>query len=93
MLTINIKDKKYNSKVILQNIKLEIPKNGLYGFVGKNGSGKTTFFKYISHLTDFQGEISYKTKYYYHSKSLFFLQNRFSMSILLWENFMIFSKN
>lgn len=60
MLTININDKKYSSKVILQNIKLEIPKNGLYGFVGKNGSGKTTFFKCISHLTDFKGEISYK---------------------------------
>ncbi|ATA89497.1 ABC transporter ATP-binding protein [Capnocytophaga stomatis] len=62
MLTININDKKYSSKVILQNIELQIPKNGLYGFVGKNGSGKTTLFKCVSHLTDFQGEILYKNK-------------------------------
>ncbi|GIM50007.1 ATP-binding cassette domain-containing protein [Capnocytophaga stomatis] len=62
MLTININDKKYNSKVVLQNVELQIPKNGLYGLVGKNGSGKTTLFKCISHLTDFQGEILYENK-------------------------------
>ncbi len=57
MLDIQIQEKKFGSKVILENIILQILENGIYGFVGKNGQGKTTFFKTILGLTDFDGKI------------------------------------
>lgn len=55
MLTICIDQKKYGDKVILENIKIEIDKPGVYGVIGKNGHGKTTLFKCIPGLEKFQG--------------------------------------
>ena len=60
MLNILIKEKRYSDKLILENIQVSIPQNGLYGVVGKNGVGKTTFFKCLCSLTPFKGEISYQ---------------------------------
>ncbi len=57
MLNIQILEKKFGSKVILENIRLQILENGIFGFVGKNGQGKTTFFKTILGLTNFDGKI------------------------------------
>ena len=54
MLNILIKEKSYSGKLILKNIQLSIPQNGLYGVVGKNGAGKTTFFKCLYSLTPFK---------------------------------------
>ena len=60
MLEILIQEKHYSDRKILENIQLSIPKNGLYGVVGKNGAGKTTFFKCLSGLTPFKGGWCYK---------------------------------
>lgn len=57
MLQIDIVEKKFGQKIILENLRISIENNGLYGIVGKNGSGKTTFFKCLSKLVDFQGSI------------------------------------
>ncbi len=62
MLDINIQNKKYVQKVILKNLKLLVNTNGIFGVIGKNGQGKTTFFKCIKDLTPFQGTIKYKNK-------------------------------
>ena len=62
MLDILIKEKSYSDKKILKNIQLTFTKVGLYGVVGKNGAGKTTFFKCISGLTSFEGIISFENK-------------------------------
>ncbi|MFH6955972.1 ATP-binding cassette domain-containing protein [Flavobacterium aquidurense] len=59
MLEISIKNKAFGHKIILQNIDLKISKNGIYGVVGKNGEGKTTLFKCITGLTNFQGIVYY----------------------------------
>lgn len=55
MLTIHIDQKKYNDKIILENIKINIDKPGIYGVIGKNGHGKTTLFKCMLGLEKFQG--------------------------------------
>lgn len=55
MLTIHIDQKKYADKIILENIKINIEKPGIYGVIGKNGHGKTTLFKCILGLEKFQG--------------------------------------
>ncbi|MDO5105779.1 ABC transporter ATP-binding protein [Capnocytophaga sp.] len=62
MLQIDIQQKNYGTKTILESVSISVEKAGLYGIVGKNGSGKTTFFKCLSHLTDFQGKINYNKK-------------------------------
>lgn len=58
MLEINISGKKYFDKIILQNINITIEKNGIYGVIGKNSHGKTTFFKCILGLTNYEGNCS-----------------------------------
>lgn len=62
MLQIDIIQKKFGKKIILENFHISIENNGLYGVVGKNGSGKTTFFKCLSQLVDFQGDILFNGK-------------------------------
>ncbi|MEG2712486.1 MAG: ABC transporter ATP-binding protein [Clostridia bacterium] len=42
--------KKINNEIILKNISLELDEGKIYGFVGKNGSGKTMLFKTIAGL-------------------------------------------
>lgn len=60
MLKIDIKEKKFGDKLVLKNVLIEIPQNGIYGFVGKNGEGKTTLFKCIAGLLNFEGAIQEK---------------------------------
>jgi ABC-2 type transport system ATP-binding protein len=62
MLDIEIQNKKYGQKVILNNIKLSLKSNGIYGVIGKNGQGKTTFFRCIKDLIPYDGTINYNNK-------------------------------
>ncbi|MCB2339795.1 ATP-binding cassette domain-containing protein [Clostridium estertheticum] len=53
--------KYYGKNLVLDNINLEL-ENGIYGFLGANGVGKTTLFKLISgFLTDYKGKVLYPT--------------------------------
>ena len=40
--------KKYNDKMIIQNINIELSSGQLIGLIGKNGAGKTTLLKLLS---------------------------------------------
>ena len=57
-----IHNKSFGSKIILENIDFDILENGIYGFVGKNGQGKTTLFKCILGLTSYDGKIEFNSK-------------------------------
>ena len=61
MLDIKIANKSFGSKIILENIDLQILENGIYGIVGKNGQGKTTLFNCILGLTSFNGKIEFNS--------------------------------
>lgn len=43
--------KKYGEKTVLDNVSMNIQKGDIYGFIGKNGAGKTTFMRVILSLT------------------------------------------
>lgn len=45
-------NKKFGNKVVLDNINLTIKKNEIFGLIGLNGAGKTTFIKTILDLLD-----------------------------------------
>ncbi len=47
-------DKSYGDKSILQNVNLSIERGEKVAFVGKNGEGKTTLTRIITHKTDHQ---------------------------------------
>jgi ABC-2 type transport system ATP-binding protein len=42
--------KKYKGTVALDNVSVTLKKNHIYGFIGENGAGKSTFMKIISGL-------------------------------------------
>ena len=55
--------KKYNKVAALKNISFSIPENSIFGILGANGSGKSTFMKILPGLIyDWSGEIFYKDK-------------------------------
>lgn len=52
--------KKYGHRIVLNNVNMTINKGDIYGFIGKNGAGKTTFMKVILSLTTKDnGEVVY----------------------------------
>ena len=51
--------KSYNGKIILNNISLKLPSKGIFGVLGKNGAGKTTFLAMLMGLiSPSSGEIN-----------------------------------
>ena len=51
ILTANNIVKKYGNKEVLKNVSMTINKGDIYGFIGKNGAGKTTFMRVVLSLT------------------------------------------
>lgn len=54
VISLNGIDKSYGKHQVLQNVTLQINKGDIYGLVGKNGAGKTTIFKVILGLSEYQ---------------------------------------
>lgn len=50
VLSINSLTKRYKRTVAVNNVKMNIEKGDIYGFVGENGSGKTTVIRLITGL-------------------------------------------
>lgn len=60
MLQVTISEKTIGAKPLLTNIKLWVSDNEKVGFLGRNGTGKTTLFNIITGKdTDFSGEVSH----------------------------------
>ena len=50
--------KRYGKHQVLNDVSMDINEGDIYGLIGRNGSGKTTIFKIILGLSDYQsGEI------------------------------------
>lgn len=58
MVTIENLSKNFGKKIVLKNINLTLDKGKIYGVVGVNGSGKSTFFNCIAGLHRFSGKIT-----------------------------------
>ena len=58
-LDINNVSKSYGDKIILENIKLLIPRGEKIAFVGRNGEGKSTLSKIIAGVIDYDGEVKH----------------------------------
>ena len=56
-LDINNVSKSYGDKIILENIKILIPRGEKIAFVGRNGEGKSTLSKIIAGVIDYDGEV------------------------------------
>lgn len=72
ILKINNLTKKYYNKTALENVTLDFEPGRIYGLLGPNGSGKTTFMKVVAGLHKQTSgsvlinneDLSYKTKSY-----------------------------
>lgn len=50
--------KRYGRNTVLHDVSIHVKKGGIYGLVGKNGSGKTTILRIITGLIqDYQGKV------------------------------------
>lgn len=59
VVSTNCLTKRYGKQFAVNQVSLHVSRGDIYGFVGKNGAGKTTFLKMISGLaTPTSGEIS-----------------------------------
>ena len=59
VLETNGLSKRYRDFTALNGLNIHIPKGSIYGFIGRNGAGKTTFMKIISGLSaPSEGEFS-----------------------------------
>lgn len=59
LLTTNGLTKEFGGHKVVNSVDMHIKKGAIYGFIGRNGAGKTTFMKMISGLsTPTKGEIS-----------------------------------
>lgn len=59
MISLHDIQKSYGSHQVLKNVDLTVRQGEIYGLIGKNGAGKTTIFKIILGLTDFEnGQLS-----------------------------------
>ena len=55
--------KRFKNETVLDNISLTLTDNHIYGFVGRNGSGKSVLFKMIcGYMLPDQGEINVNVK-------------------------------
>lgn len=59
MISLRHIHKKYGDHSVLEDLNLTVPRGEIYGLIGKNGAGKTTIFKIILGLTEYEkGELS-----------------------------------
>lgn len=59
MIALSDIHKSYGTHQVLSGVTLNVRKGEIYGLIGKNGAGKTTIFKIILGLTEFeQGQLS-----------------------------------
>lgn len=72
LLSTNKLTKQYKNHTAVNQVDLHIRKGDIYGFIGRNGAGKTTFLKMISGLAHpTSGEI---TMFGYSGKVLMYIR-------------------
>ena len=52
LITTNELCKLYGGKLVIDHVKMHIPESSIYGFVGENGSGKTTIMRLLTGLAN-----------------------------------------
>lgn len=54
MISLNRISKRYGKHKVLEDVTMDIYKGDIFGLIGKNGAGKTTMFKVILGLSEFE---------------------------------------
>jgi len=93
MLSIEIKNKIFKQKTIIENFKININKSEFISIIGPSGCGKTTLLKIISQLdTNFKGSVLYDGKKYIENLGFIFQDSRLLPWLSVEENIMLVSK-
>ena len=94
MLSIEIKNKKYEDKSILNDISIDVQNSELISIIGPSGCGKTTILKMIASLDDdFEGTINYQNKKSINNLGFIFQDSRLLPWLTVKENILLVCKD
>jgi len=62
---------KYDQKIAIQNINLQIPKNQITAFIGPSGCGKSTLLRSLNRMNEIIPGTSYKGKVFFHGVDIY----------------------
>ena len=82
MISIKNLTKKYDSKIVFNNLNLDIEENKITVILGESGVGKTTLLNVIAGLTDYEGKVSGEIK----PMSYIFREDRLIPNLTVEEN-------
>lgn len=54
-VSINELEKRYEDKVVLKDLSLEVPEGSIFGLIGPNGAGKSTLIGVLTGLLSYEG--------------------------------------
>ena len=93
MISINNIYKKFNEKIIFENLNLKFSKNGIYRIAGNNGIGKSTLLKIISGIErPDKGTVIWEDLNFYKKTGYIFDSHLYIEELSFVDNLMFISK-
>lgn len=94
MLKVDIKNKSFKNKIILEDVNFTVNNSEIVSIIGPSGCGKTTLLRIIASLEDeYTGNVSFKNKNSIENLGFIFQDSRLLPWLSVKENILLVQKN